>query len=222
MKIPKVKLKTRVDKTVAQGDDNLVSRSKWIPPSDINTERKIIQNPLFDEVFEKINKDHNPEHRTAFLSLCTSSRPYDSSRKWGTFVKTLPDVDFIVVSNGGIIPQKYWQEYPFLNYDGPGTDTMTPWYIMKMEQRVDSFFRENSYDYVVSNFGPLSRNRNPMRLVLEALKKEGVIKDFIITPDTKLYRTRKRIGFDGGLMVPDLDSVLYEDLLKQVKDLVNS
>jgi len=83
----------------------------------------VLNNPIYDKAFKKILQLHQPKNKTAFLSLCTGKRPYYKSAKWKKYKLLFNGVDFIVTSNGGLIPEKFWHEYIYLIYDAPGRET---------------------------------------------------------------------------------------------------
>jgi hypothetical protein len=84
----------------------------------------VMNNPLYDKAFENILKSNfKPKHKTAFLSLCAGKRPYYESAKWKKYMNEFDCVDYIVTSNGGIIPEPYWHEFIYLVYDAPARES---------------------------------------------------------------------------------------------------
>lgn len=213
------------DKSILVGDELLVKKKKWVEFSEINESMAILNHKLFDTVFEKIVTDHTPNHRIAFFSLCTSTRPYQLGRKWKVFLEKFNEyADMIVVSSGGIIPQKYWNSYPFLNYDGHTTPTgFEKLYEEKMTKRMLKFLKKHRYDYIIANFRPNIRNANIAHNVLAILKDKKIIKDYKVIPDDELYKDVQKRGFPSGKVFPDLDVKVLEELnntLKRFKNLL--
>lgn len=206
------------DKSILVGDEKLVKKNKWIPLSDMNTDIKILTHKLFDNVFNKIVREHTPKHNTAFISLCTSTRPYQLGRKWKKYVSEFEDkADLIVISSGGVIPQQFWNSYPYLNYDGDSAKSANKLYAQKLEKRLLKFFKTHHYDYVVANFRPKLRNTPVIEKVFSKLKKGGQVRDFIIVPTQEEYEDLQSRGFPGGKMYPDLDEKIFENIKKSVE-----
>jgi len=91
-----------------RGDERLICRDEWVVAESIQGSPELIFNsPVMNKAQELILDQFTPTHPIAFVSVCTSSRPYSKSPKWKTFKNELSDVDLIVCSNGGIIPLEY-------------------------------------------------------------------------------------------------------------------
>jgi len=105
------------------GNFDLISKDqiKKLENRDITGDCTVLANPIFDEAFQNVLKKFKPSHKVAFLSLCTYSRPYNTSPKWKKYLEDIENVDFFVTSNGGFIPQKYWNESLYLSYHAPAT-----------------------------------------------------------------------------------------------------
>lgn len=211
------------DKSILVGDEKLVKKSQWIPLSEMNTDMKILTHKMFDNAFNKIVRDHTPKHKVAFISLCTSTRPYQLGRKWKKYVSEFSGkADLIVTSSGGIIPEAYWNSYPYLNYDGDSAKSANKLYAEKMEKRLLKFFKTHRYDYVVINFRPKLRNTPVAAKVFAKLKEEGFVKDYIIVPDQSMYEDLQRRNFPGGKMYPDLDEKIFENIKISVEEFGDS
>jgi len=187
-------------KSTNRGDEQLIPMKDWILPDEMNTDESVLKHPIFDIAFDRILEDWIPKHNIAFMSLCTATRPYSKSNKYKVFNETFGnEVDFIVVSNGGFIPPKYWNSFPFLNYDAYH-DPSGDWdllYQEKMFDRIKKFFTKFNYEYVVANFRPSMRNYKPANEGLQLMKNEGKIKDFVVVPNEELYLKAKADGFAG-------------------------
>ena len=106
------------DKNILAGNNKLFSNDEWVPAAELFGEIKVLNHSLIHEAFDRILDQHVIKQPTAFLSLCSATRPYYYSTKWKEYVKYFDNkVDFIVVSNGGMIPEEFWLSYPYLNYD---------------------------------------------------------------------------------------------------------
>lgn len=205
------------DKSILVGDEKLVKKSQWIPLSEMNTDIKILTHKIFDNAFNKIVREHKPKHNVALISLCISTRPYHLGRKWKRYIEEFGDkADLIVTSSGGVIPQEYWNSYPYLNYDGDSAKVANKLYAEKMEKRLLKFFKTHSYDYVVVNFRPKLRNTPVATKVFSKLKQQGFVKDYVIVPTQEAYSELQSRGFPGGKMYPDLD----EKILGQIRESV--
>ena len=207
----------RVDKTILCGDEKLFPKNKWLSVRKLIGEQNVLTHPIFHDAFRLILKKHKRKHKSAFLFLCTSTRPYSISRKWKRYLLEFEaKTDLIVVSNGGFVPTKFWCSYPFLNYDaGPHENNVL--YKRVMYERMMKFFKKHKYDYVVANFSHKQRNREPAVQSLTKLKDGGYIKDYILIPDKKTYEKAKLQGWkEEGMMYPDLHPVIFRKLKRYV------
>lgn len=205
------------DKSILVGDELLIPRNKWVAFDEINSTVKILSNPIFETAFAEIVKKHKPKEKVAFISLCTTTRPYQFSRKWGEFKKAFGSMaDLIVLSNGGIIPEKFWQSYPYMNYDGPDVADQETFNKLT-EDRLTRLFSKHKYDYILANFRPnMPNTRYIVDKALSQLKEKGKIKDYLILPTEEQYNKLQEDGFPGGKMFPDLDT----DILKSFIDTI--
>lgn len=168
--------------------------------------------------FNKILNDFKPKHKIAFLSLCTKSRPYSKSPKWKAFIKEFGnDCDLIVCSNGGIIPQEYWECYPYMTYDAPHTnEKYTKLYCDILYERLKKFFEKHHYDKIIFNFRPNLRNRiSANEFIKTDIAKQSEI---YILPTEEVYYNSKSKGFSRGNMFPDLDEDILNQLKKYIKE----
>ena len=198
------------------GNQLLVNIEDWIPLEQMNTDIKILEHPIFEKCFNKIVENHVVTNKTALISLCTSSRPYNKSRKWKVFLRYQNYSDLMVISSGGVIPQPYWNSYPYLNYDGDSHKSANDLYMKVMSRRLLKFFQTHRYSHIVANFRPNQRNTSTIREVLTKLKKDGYINTFDIIPDDDLYNDIQRRGFPSGMIFPDIDECVLEALDKSV------
>lgn len=198
------------------GSDFLVPKDKWVEPIDLYGEKEVLLSPVIELAFNRILEDFQPCHKTAFLSLCTKSRPYSTSTKWKAFMGEFSnDSDLIVCSNGGIIPQKYWGCYPYLTYNAPHVnEKYTDLYVDVLYERLIKFFEKKHYDRIIFNFRPGLRNRIAAeRFVESCVAKESEI--FILPTEDAFQRAKQR-GFNHGKLLPDLDDYVMDELREAV------
>ena len=198
------------DKTILTGRDDLIPREKWIPASEMETELQILNDKhgIFNDAFQKILTEHKMESKIVFMSLCTATRNFALSPKWRAFIELFgADCDMVVQSNAGIIPQKWFTSFPYLNYEGEPTIVGTPLYKEVLGKRLHAFLTHHPYPYILANFRPHQRNTGPNIEVLDRLKESGTIKDFSVIPSVELYERARRDGFGKpngmGAMFPD-------------------
>jgi hypothetical protein len=209
------------DKTLPKGDEKLFKRNEWISSEQMDCETKVLNLPLLHEAFDRVVNSHLPIQYTAFLSLCTATRPYYHSKKWSQYLYHFKGkVDMIVVSNGGFVPEHFWESWPFLNYEaGPHEDDTL--YKKVMYDRMHKFFKAHDYKYVIANFNPRQRNYEPAEQSLRELKQEGHIEDYVLTPSAELYKEAQEDGFRGpngaGDMFPDLHKVILNNIINEVE-----
>lgn len=218
-----------------KGKSDLVDERLWIPIEEMDNEIKVLTNKLFDDVFDKINCNFKRNSNIAFFSLCTKTRPYYKSYKWKRLINDFKEkfkypLDFIVSSNGGIIPKKYWESYPFLSYDAHGDKNTDELYKEKLEIRLLKFLSRHNYPYVIADFRPNQRNRVVFESVLYKLKKEGKIKDFFVSPSIetfeKMCKEKRVYNYKGyssvSSMYPTFHPYSYVELMEKIKDFVNT
>ena len=197
------------------GSEELIPKSEWVTPQDLEGELKVLNSPLMEKAFQKILTKFIPTHNVAFLSLCTATRPYSKSRKWNVYNNYFGDkCDLIVTSNGGVIPQPFWECYPYMTYDAYSHEDNGLYNKVLLRRLVEFFTKFDSYDTIIFNFRPGLRNR----AVAEDFEKLDIAKKFniIITPSEDAYGTDKKLGFPNGSMFPDLNHYSFEDIKKSV------
>lgn len=155
-------------------------------------EEALLNNPLIDELCDKIIADFVPKHRFAIFSLCTSTRPYIKSPKWKKFFDNFgTECDLIICSNGGIIPIEYQYCYPFMTYDAHGDHKTDELYKQKFKERLDKFLKVHgdSYEKIIFSFLPSSRNRE----VVKDLASDRVY----VLPSIEVYDDIRKNGSPG-------------------------
>jgi predicted RNA-binding protein len=180
----------------------------------VGNDELILNHPIMIQAQEKILEDFIPKNKIAFVSLCTATRPYSSSRKWKKFIQEFKDVDFIICSNAGIIPIEYETDYPFLSYDAHGEKKYDEMYIVYTTRSLMRFFMMKKYRYIVFNFRPTLRNNKSGHFAGKYLKKRKYIEDYIVTPTEAVYKEAQKDGFAkyGYSMYPDLHPIVLNSL----------
>lgn len=197
-----------------KGEETLIPKERWVDPKEIQgAEIKTLRHPIIEEAFQKILEMYIPKHDIALVSLCTTSRPYSTSRKWKRFKKMWEDeVDFIICSNGGIIPLEFENCYPYLTYDAHGEKENDREYVEQCYRRLRIFFKKFEYKRIIFNFRPNLRNR----IAAENFKKRSNT-ECLILPTTNTYAKARSEGFSDGTMYPDLDRNVVEEIDKAIK-----
>jgi hypothetical protein len=201
------------------GDEKLIPMLEWGVPADIQGSDEIVLNsPIMIKAQEKIIELFKPKSNTAFVSLCTSTRPYSSGRKWNKFIKEFNDVDFIISSNGGVIPIEYENSYPYLTYDAHGTIEYDEVYKLYTTRNLIRFFILKKYENIVFNFRPNLRNSKSAKIAGDYLFEKGHIKSYCIIPNIDLYNEAQNDGFTklGLSMYPDLHPIILTKLKESV------
>lgn len=200
---------------VNKGRDLLIPRNQWVAECEIQgNDEMVLLHPMMEKAFQNIIKLHKPKHKTALVSLCTSTRPYSKSRKWKEFGRLFGDnADLIICSNGGIIPIEFEDCYPYLTYDAHGQKKYDRLYCKVVYRRLMEFFAVHKYERIVFNFRPGLRNR------AAALKFQqdytGGAEIFIL-PSQLAYRDAQRRKFPKSKMFPDLDDAVLAELDKAI------
>jgi predicted RNA-binding protein len=121
---------------------------------------------------------------TAVLLPCSRKRPYRDSRTHHRIWRALTqigyvadDVDQLVVSSIGLVPEQLWDHPVVMGYDAGVPDIYR---VLRLARR---FFKRNRYEHVVDclEFAPYSD-------VLEILLREGVLKDLSRGPVSRSRR----------------------------------
>lgn len=211
-----------IRKKMNVGGELLIPRDRWAKEKELHgNDELIINHPIIKEAFEKILEIYSPEKKIAFVSLCSSTRPYSAGRRWKNFVKLFSnDCDLFISSNGGFIPIKYEMQYPFLSYDARGTHEFDNLYINTQIERFNKFFSIHRYRFVMFQFRPNLRNSRSALISGEYLKKENLIEDFSILPDEEIYsRAQKEKDFwIGYRMFPELHPVILKPIINKIKE----
>ena len=191
-----------------RGLETLIKKSEWPDRSEIQgNDLDVLKSPTMEKAFQRILELHHPRHRIAVFGLCSATRPYSKSRSWAKRIeKWEGDADFIITSNGGVIPIEFENCYPYLTYDAHGEKKYDKPYILKLAARLELFLRKFPYRFVLFHYRHNLRNVAAAKHVGNKLKQEGVIEDFAILPKEHHYEQARRENFimQGFKMYPEL------------------
>lgn len=203
-----------------RGDERLLCRDEWVEAQEIQGSPELIFNsPVLNKAQERILDQFTPSHPIAFVSVCTSSRPYSKSPKWKTFKNELLDVDLIVSSNGGIIPMEYESSYPYMTYDAFHQREFDQLFMLYMTRYFIRFFTLKRYDYLVLNSGPTKSHpyrRKSALLAARYLKAHHHIKDFAVCPSLDVYKNAVFRTMRDKLF-PDIHPSVLDEIKQQIE-----
>jgi len=199
------------------GKETLLAKKDWgVEGSETGNDENVLVSQIMNKAQERILDIYKPVNKIAFVSLCTSTRPYSKGRKWKKFKECFKDVDLIINSNGGVIPICYDDCYPYMTYDAHGEKKFDDLYVIFSTRALIRFFILKKYDYILFNFRPTLRNVKAGKLAGKYLKSKGHIKGYSIIPDLTLYSKIKKDGFRSGKMFPDLDPLVLEAMRNKI------
>jgi hypothetical protein len=163
---------------------------------------------MFDEHWENAWKQHkfSSARRIAFLTICSHAKPYSKSYIHSTIRQKLHEagylqqLDYIHVSNAGIIPSEAEMVYPFNAYDHDGAD---------MTAEVSSYFEEKTTARMQQWFANYGEHYDTFVVYLRYGKTYRAVTS-AITP-TRLYACMANVR--DGIQLPfaalnDPDDVL--------------
>lgn len=208
-------------KYTAENAELLISKELWVTPDLLTGEDAVLNSEHMGLANEAIMLNHIKKSDIAFLSLCTATRPYSKSFKYKTFISNFGDkVDFIINSNGGVVPIEYETSYPFMTYNAKRKNKkFDELYYQTLCKRVYSFLEKFRYDYVVANFQPDQRNYRYATDVLNYALSNGVIKGYRFTPSAKLRTYYKTVDKTYHQKLnPDTHPLIIEDILDAVNN----
>ena len=191
------------------GSEELIPKSEWVTPQDLEGELKVLNSPLMEKAFQKILTKFIPTHNVAFLSLCTATRPYSKSRKWNVYNNYFGDkCDLIVTSNGGVIPQPFWECYPYMTYDAYSHEDNGLYNKVLLRRLVEFFTKFDSYDTIIFNFNSFIRllKQYKFRYAITSAHAHNITFEIRLNYRTCiLYMTK----FDNGVnvMIYDIDTI---------------
>jgi hypothetical protein len=210
-------------KKVNCGKEDLIPREKWVDESEIQgNDGLVLKSAVINEAFEQILTKHRPKHKIAFVSLCTSTRPYSKSPKWKRFKELFSDdCDLIISSNGGIIPIEFEECYPYMTYDAPASPEFKELYINTLYNRLNRFFTTHHYDYIIFNYRPATRsarNRGAAQRFIENFNGSTCF----ILPSLDVYEVARQNKFKPyGHHYPDLSSEVVDEITAVIENIKN-
>lgn len=214
--------RSKACKSTPQGGEYLIPRTEWGDIGDLHgNDEDILKNVTMNKAFTQVLEKHNAFHKIALFSLCTATRPYSKSRKWGRYIREFEQyADLIIHSNGGIIPIEFEGQFPYLNYDAHGEKKFDNIYISIGIERMKMFLQRHKYEYLLFNYRHNMRNFQIAQAVGPWAKENGLIKDFFILPTKEQYMRSKEEGFaeNGYKMYPELWPTMFNPVLQQLKE----
>lgn len=208
------------NKKINCGKETLIPKNRWVNEDEIQgNDEKVLKHPIINEAFEKIIEEFCPKHDTAFMSLCTATRPYSKSPKWKKFIELYSDkADLIICSNGGIIPIEFEDCYPYLTYDAHGQKKYDDIYIEYTYNRLMKFFQNHHYKNIIFNFRPTLRNK------IAALKfKENFhfypVNIYIVPTENTWEELRKYWKENNKIFhyFPDIEPIVLKEINSVIK-----
>lgn len=201
------------------GRDLLIPKEDWVDASELfgdvdEPSSKIPTHKVVVKANERILELFKPKNKIAVVSRCTSSRPYIKSQKWKEINKQVGDAcDLIVVSSAGVIPQEFWDCYPFCTYD----DITPPdkFWMDYVENSLVKFFENNKYDLIVFYMTPNCHHRR--KGILDRVIKRIDTK-CVILPTIDVYNEARKENFKpfsrmfpecGHQCIDELKSVVF-------------
>lgn len=198
------------------GNEKLIPKNEWVSADEIQgeDETKILQHPILERCFQKINQEFNPKHKIAFVSMCTVTRPYKNSRKFKVFFDRgyNKNADVIVGSSEGIVPEEYWESYPYMTYNTHERGKKNLVYINTLYNRFMDFFSKHHYDVIVFNYRPSLINRISAEKFKENYKGNSEI---YILPTIETWENLKKYWKENKKTInyfPDLEPMVLKEL----------
>lgn len=211
-------MKGNIMTNYSYGDDKLIPKNEWVDKQCLVGVNNILDHDIFLKTHNVIMNNFIPKKKMAFVSLCTSTKPYSKGRKWNVFKQKFCDYcDLIVFSCAGIIPIEYEECYPFTVYDSKNEYQGNNYYIEKQYDKLMEFFNKFKYDVIYLNFKP-SKKGMSHRIIAEkfANNYKGNSKIYII-PTEEQYKDLQDRGFPQGKMFPDLDEKILKHFIDSMK-----
>ena len=142
--------------------------------------KKFTDNEIFNKAHEKILSNFDPsEKKVAFFTVCSWGKPYRQSYIHYMIIHELIKNDFlnkieiIVLTNAGVIPYEFTDEYPYFAYDwDPNLETpkIKNIYMHVLKKRLREFLQQKSKYF--SKFCCYLRYRSESYQVVKEIEKE--------------------------------------------------
>ena len=202
------------------GSDLLIPENEWVDPRAVQLdEERLLHHPIMERAFRRVMELHKPKHDIAFISMCTSTRPYSRGVKWRTFKKNYEDkMDLIICSSGGgVVPLEFDDCYPFLTYNVSPKKKNEDLYLKIINKRLNEFLDKFNYRYVIFNFRPTLSNVK----VAKAIKgKSSKPENIYIYPSPSTYELAKSHKFKPySVYYSDLSYDVMAELNRILKDI---
>ena len=156
-----------------------------------------------------------PKHKIAFVCMCTNTKPFNKSRKFKTFFERGygNNADVIVGSGEGIVPQEYWESYPYLTFDSYVKGKKNQVYIDLLYSRLMEFFSKHHYDVIVFNYRPTLGNPRTSAEMFKA-NYTGDSEIYILPTEDAWSKTIEEFKKSGraSMYFPDIEPPVLEEL----------
>lgn len=197
-----------------EGSDKLIPENEWIDPRILQLdEERLLRHPLMQRAFEKVMELHRKKHDIAFISMCTSTRPYSRGVKWRTFKEKYGDMmDLIICSSSGVmVPLEFDDCYPFMTYNVDQKKRNEELYLKIINKRMNEFLDRFNYKYVIFNFRP---TLNVVKVAQSVKRHSNHPENIYIYPSHETYELAKSHKFKPY-------SIYYSDLSNDVMGELN-
>ena len=181
--------------------------------------------PYFNVWHDYIVKVYQPPSikKYALFLPCASRKPYSKSKTHRAIISRLmrlkdyAKIHQIMISNAGVIPREFENEYPFTSYDWEEwreTEEIQKEYYEVTRERLENYLREKKKRYKVF-FAYLKPDSLSYKALMDAAKNVGVrVVDCV---DHKLYKKLKDEGRKDVLIHQDLLDEMVRIIEKELK-----
>jgi len=182
-----------------RGGSLLIPYSDQRPIEDLcGDDALVISHPIMNKAFAEVIARHSALHPIALVSLCTATRPYSKSSKWSVYKKLFgPFADLIIMSNGGIVPIEFEDQFPYPAYDGKDDEKHNGLYHDVLVGRLIRFFTAHRYRSVLFNTPYKQRNRAACKIAGKALKAMGAVEEYVLLPTDEQYNATLADDYGG-------------------------
>ena len=146
--------------------------------------KEFTNNKIFNEAHRKILLRYNPsEKKVAFFTVCSWGKPYRQSYIHYLIISELVKnnflnkIEIIVLTNAGVIPYEFTDEYPYFAYDwDPNLETpkIKDIYMDVLKKRLREFIEQKSKYF--TKFCCYLRHDSESYKVIKEIEKEFDVK----------------------------------------------
>lgn len=204
-------------KKTLTGDTRLIDRAEWCDLAEIQgNDILVLKSPTMERAQRNVIEQHVVRHKLAYLGLCSSIRPYSKSRKWRVVLDRFRDLaDFIITSNGGVIPIEFESSFPYMSYDAHGERRYDAIYVNVLTRRLVDFFKVHRYESLLFHYRIGLRNRAAAMRAGAELQDGGYIQRFTILPLPEHLLAARAAGWPntGDKMHPEIAPAMLQPAL---------